>query len=418
MFERISNYFRKESSKQNGVTIVLPCDDSSIDDYIQDPYSNPAFMLAMQKRTEATKMIEIGIFTGKDKTKKEVENHILSPLIENVNKNLSYGDFIDYVLNWSLAKDNGCLIEKVVGIPSMVPDLLVHNPDNFRIKFDNSQIVRIEISNPFRIITGDELKNFKWIKSSNYYQDLAGYNPNNYSTGLSNQTAISVIGSYVKKVWKWNWALAKNSGRISGIISSKDGYNISKEDREEIKDEYTAMTSGNNNGQPIVLGGSATYQDTSKAPTDIDWRNGELTAHERICLSVGVPPELVGSGESTYNNRREAKKELYTDTIIPWYNDFIKQINDLLKDELKQAYFDIKIGSIEALKENKADELKALETAKDRLTINEYRKEYARIVGIDLKDIKGGDQLIIGVDTLENISSSIGGDGSESEDDI
>lgn len=415
MFERLKAYFNKSLP---GISVILGCNDSSTEDYIHDPYSNISFCLAMQKRTEATKIIQVGIFTGYDKDKKELEKHKLDPLLYKVNPNLSYGDFIDYVLNWSIAKDNGVLIEKVVGLPSMAPDLVVYNPDNFRMYFDSSELARIEIINPHRIITGKELKNFKWIKSCNYYTEVAGYDPYKQSTGLSNQRAMSILGSYIKKVWNWNWSLAKNSGRVNGIISADGDYSLTQEDREEIRDKYSSMASGLNNGKPIVMGTKIRYQDTSKSPTDVDWSNGELTAHQKICLSVGVPPELVGAGESTYNNRLEAKKELYTDTIIPWYQDFIRQLNDLLKKELGNAYFDIKIGSIEALKENKAEELQALETAKDRLTINEYRKEYARIMGIELNELENGNVIVIGGETLDNISTDIKGDGSEKEDDI
>ncbi len=414
MLERIKSYFHK----MTGVTVIWNCDESSPEDYIQDPFSNPSFMLAMQKRTEATKMIKLGIYTGEGDKKVEQKKHKLVSLLEKVNPNLSYGDFIDYVLNWSIGRNNGCLLEKRTGLSSYAPDIILYNPDNFTVSYDSYGISKIEINTPHQIITGEELKNFIWLKSANYYQEVAGYSPNKTAVGLTNQNAMSVIGSYIKKVWLWNLALAKNNGRPGGIISSKDGYNLSKEDREEIRDEYTAMMSGGNNGKPIVLGGNATYLDTSKTPIDVDWSNGELTSHKRICLSVGVPPELVGSGESTYNNRKEAKKELYTDTIIPWYEDFIRQLNHFLEKELNGAYFDLKVGEIEALKEDKGEELKALETAKDRLTVNEYRKEYARITGIDLKDIPNGDQIIIGVDTLENISTPIQGDGNEKEDDI
>lgn len=414
MLERIKSYFHK----MTGVTVIWNCDESSPEDYIQDPFSNPSFMLAMQKRTEATKMIKLGIYTGEGDKKVEQKKHKLVSLLEKVNPNLSYGDFIDYVLNWSIGRNNGCLLEKRTGLSSYAPDIILYNPDNFTVSYDSYGISKIEINTPHQIITGEELKNFIWLKSANYYQEVAGYSPNKTAVGLTNQNAMSVVGSYIKKVWLWNLALAKNNGRPGGIISSKDGYNLSKEDREEIRDEYTAMMSGGNNGKPIVLGGNATYLDTSKTPIDVDWSNGELTSHKRICLSVGVPPELVGSGESTYNNRKEAKKELYTDTIIPWYEDFIRQLNHFLEKELNGAYFDLKVGEIEALKEDKGEELKALETAKDRLTVNEYRKEYARITGVDLKDIPNGDQIIIGVDTLENISTPIQGDGNEKEDDI
>lgn len=397
---------------------MLNCDDAGSQDHWKDPFANPTFCLAMQKRTEATKMVEVGIFTGIGDKMKEDTSHYLNPLLDKVSKNLSWGDFIDYVLNWSIGKDNGVLIEKVMGAPSYAPDLIAYNPDNFTVYFNGSGIEKIYISNPTRNITGDELKNFIWIKSANYYQEIAGVSPGTAGTGLSNQKAMGVVGSYLKKVWTWNWALANNTGKVGGIISSKEGYSISREDREEIRDNYKAMNTGVNNGSALILGGNATYTDTSKSPVDADWSSGEMTAHERICLSVGVPPELVGSGKSIYANRKEAKQELYTDTIIPWYNDFMKQLSELLKTELKGSYLAIKTGSIEALKENKAEELKALESSKDRLTVNEYRKAYSKITGMELKDIKGGDVIIVGNETLENISTSIQGDGSEKEGDI
>lgn len=400
MLERLIQYFSKAS---NGLSIVMPCDDTTVEDYAFDPYSNPSFSLAMQKRVEATKIVEIGIFKGEDKNKVEQTKHKLVNLTKYVNGGLSYKDFIAYVLNWSLGSNNGVLIEKVAGLPSMAPDLVVYAPSNFTIYNSSNKITKIQINNPSRVVMGEELKNFIWIRQPNFYQEVAGFSPTGQSTGNTTQNAMSVIGSYIKKVWRWNWALAKNSGRVNGIISSKDNYNLTKEDREEITDKYTAMSTGLNNGKPIVIGGNATYQDTSKAPTDIDWKEGEVTAHERICLSLGVPPELVGSGESTYTNRQEAKKELYTDTIIPWYKTFVGHLNRLLEKELAGAYFDIKIGSIEALKVDKAEELKALETAKDRMTVNEYRKEYSRITGVELKDLPNGDAVVIGVDTLDNI---------------
>ena len=419
MFDNVKNYLKRALGGTNGLTVMLGCNEADAQDYYNDPYNNPSFCLAMQKRVEATKMIEVGVFAGEGKNKKENKNHTLSPLLEYTSRNTSYGDFIDYVLNWSIGRDNGVLIEKVVGMTSMAPDLIAYNPDNFTIYFDNARINKIVISNPSKVITDEkELKNFIWVKSANYYQSIAGIAPGTSSTGLSNQRSMGVIGSYIKKVWTWNWAIASNTGKVGGVISSKEGYSLSAEDREEIRDKYAAMNTGNNNGKPLVLGGNATFTDTSKNPTDADWLNGEATSHERICLSVGVPPELVGGGDSTYANRKEAKKELYTDTIIPWYNDFIKQLNRLLKVELKGSYLDIKTGSIEALKEDKAQELKALETAKDRLTVGEYRKEYSRITGIDLKEVKNSDVIIIGTETLENIVIPIGGDGTEKAGDI
>ena len=131
MLDRVKEYVKRVLGEEKGLSIFFSCDESSVEDYRKDPFGNPSFMLAMQKRVEATKMIELGIFEGEEGKKKEIKNHKLAPLIENVNPNLSYGDFIDYILNWSIGKDNGVLIEKVSGIPSFAPDLVVHNPDNY-----------------------------------------------------------------------------------------------------------------------------------------------------------------------------------------------------------------------------------------------------------------------------------------------
>ncbi|MEG2347268.1 MAG: phage portal protein [Cetobacterium sp.] len=418
ILENVKDYLIRKLGGVSGLSVLIGCDESGIQDHAKDPFNNPSFALAIQKRVEATKMVELGIFRGEGDTKVEDKKNYLMPLIETPNPNQSYGDFVELILKWSLGKDNGVLIEKVTGLPSMAPDLIIYNPDNFTVYFDNYRINKITISNPAKVITGDDLKNFLWIKSPNCYNDVGGINPGTTGTGRSTQKSMAVIGSYIKKIWTWNWALAANSGKAGGIITPKDTAYLSDEDRQEIADKYSAMTTGMNNGKPVVLGGAVQYHDTSKAPTDADWREGEKTSHMRICLSVGVPPELVGEGESTYNNRKEAKKELYTDTIIPWYNDFLRQLNKLLEKELKGSYFDIKIGSIEALKEDKGEELKALDTLKDRLTINEYRKAAARITGLDLDDVEGGDVIIIGNETLANLSVDLKGDGKESEGDI
>ncbi|MGL5426398.1 MAG: hypothetical protein ACRDAS_00585, partial [Cetobacterium sp.] len=199
MFERIKNYF---SSQNKGVTIIGGCDEEQLKDYIRNPYSNPSFCMAMQKRCEATKNVKLGIFIGEGESKKELPKHKLAIMAEKLNANLSYADFIDYVLNWSIAEDNGCLIRKVNGLSWLNPDIRVYSPSNFNVYFDNFGINKIEIMNPHETISDpEEIKKFLWIKSANYYQAVAGHNPNMIGTGLSNQNAIAVIASFAKAAW-------------------------------------------------------------------------------------------------------------------------------------------------------------------------------------------------------------------------
>lgn len=389
--------------------------DNEINDYISNPFENPSFALAMFKRVEATKAIKISVFEGTGDKRKELTKHLLAPLCENLNKNLTWGEFISYVLNWSLGTDNGCLIRKIKGLSFCSPDIAVYNPGNFNVECDVFGIKKITILNPSMTFEGEELKNFIWLKSPNFQDLIANSNPSMNTRGFSLQNAMGTIGAYIKSVWLWNWRISKNSGRATGIITAEQ---IRKENIEEIKDTISSQVTGHSNGGIMVLGGNAKYLDTSKNPTDADWLGGERIAHERICLSLGVPPELCGGGESTYNNRKQARAELYTDTIIPWCQDLVRMLNNLLKEELKGAYFDIKTSNIEALKKDKSTELKALESIKDRLTVNEYRKMVSLITGMELKEVKNGNEIIIGNETLKTVSESISGEGGENEDDI
>lgn len=389
--------------------------DNEISDYISNPFENPSFALAMFKRVEATKAVKISVFEGTGDKRKELTNHLLAPLCENLNKNLTWGEFISYVLNWSLGTDNGCLIRKVKGLSWTRPDIIVYNPSNFTVGCGIEGIRKITILNPSMTFEGEELKNFIWVKSPNFKDLIANLNPGMTKRGFSLQNAMGTVGAYIKSVWLWNWRISKNSGRATGIITAEQ---IRKENIEEIKDTISSQVTGHSNGGIMVLGGNAKYLDTSKNPTDADWLNGERIAHERICLSLGVPSELCGGGESTYNNRKQARAELYTDTIIPWAQDLVRMLNNLLKEELKGAYFDIKTSNIEALKKDKSAELKALESIKDRLTVNEYRKMVSLITGMELKDVENGNEIIIGNETLKTVSEPIGGEGGENEDDI
>ena len=399
---------------KDGSGFYVDCDED-VNDYISNPFTNPSFAIAMNKRVEATKAVKIGIFTGVDDKKKEITDHLLNPLCENLNSNLTWGEFVEYILNWSLGTDNGCLIRKVTGLTFMSPDIVVYSPHNFNVECGTNGIRKITIINPGMTFEGEELKNFVWIKSPNFQDLIANLNPGMTKRGFSLQNAMGTIGAYIRAVWLWNWRISKNSGRATGIIT---GDRIREADVEEIKDTVSSQVTSHNNGGILVLGGNAKYIDTSKNPTDADWLKGEKIAHERICLSLGVPPELCGGGESTYNNRKEARAELYVNTIIPWAQDIMRKLNNLLKNELKGAYFDIKTSHIEALKKDKSVELKSLESTKDRLTVNEYRKIAGGIFGVQLKDVPNGDEIIIGSDTLKTLVEPIGGDGGESEEDI
>ena len=141
--------------------------------------------------------------------KEKIENHTLNRLFSVINPNTSFNDFLDYFLIWYESSNNGVLIEVIKGLKKFCPDLYLHNPSNFTIYFKGSTIERIEILNPARSISGEDLKNFIWIRNPNYFNIKDSIPFSNTGTGYSKQNAFALWGAYVKKAWIWNWNLAK-----------------------------------------------------------------------------------------------------------------------------------------------------------------------------------------------------------------
>lgn len=417
---RLSNALNALMGKDTSGLVIesVACTDYSASEYLDNIYENPTFMLPMSKRIQATQTVDIGVYKKTKDGNEYVENHFINELFRNVNKTTTWDDFIDYLLVWSIGSDNGALIEKVVGFKSAKPDLKIYNPNNFTITFNGGEIAKISISNPMRTITGDELKNFMWVRSPNYLAVSDAISQFKTETGYSKQKSMGILGAFSKIAWVWNRTIAKNGGRINGLFTTERPLNDS--DKKEIKDKYSTQIAGQNNNKPLIVGGNLKYQDTSKNPTDTDWNVGESKAFSRVSLSLGVPSELVGEGESTYNNRKEAKAEMYTETIIPWLQGLCKKLTVFLSDQLRaneRIWMDI--SSIDALKTDLGEVAKSLESIKNRVTINEYRKILGEMTGLDTPEIKNGDIIILsGNDmSLEDVLAVPDNTG-ESEGDI
>lgn len=411
--EIFRNWFFKDCSVMTG-------DGKSFEssEYMSTIWEQPGFMLPIKKKIKACQNIEMGIYTGKEDGKKKVDNHVLNKIFRMINPNTSFQDFIDYLIVWLEGSNNGVLLELIKGLPSFTPDLYIHSPSNFTVYFEGRRIREIRIHNPAKTITGDELKNYMWLSSPNYDNIIDGVSGNGIGQGRSKQNALAIFGAYLFKAWKWNWSLANNLGKPGGILQTEGA--VDKEDREEIRSKYSAHYAGAENaGSPLVLGSGLKYQDTSKAPIDADWSTAEQKAHERAAIAADVPVELVGGGDSTYQNRKQAKKELYREAVIPFFNNLKNWLNYLLADYLKNGeYIDYDLSGADELKDDIGDIIQKLEPLKNRVTINEYRRIISTLTDLSLEQLKGGDVLLIGGGdmTLEEVTEPATTEGEKEED--
>lgn len=388
------------------------------DEYMRNITEQPSFILPLTKKIKACQNVKMAVYKREKEGKKILENHPLSRLFKMINPNTSFQDFIDYLIVWMEGHDNGVLLELVRGLPSLKPDLYIHNPSNFTVYFDGRRIREIRIMNPSSSITGDDLKNYMWIRSPNYSNVIDGVSNSSIGEGYSKHNATAIFGAYSAKAWIWNWSLAKNLGKPGGIFTTEGA--VDKEDREEIRANYEAHYGGASNaGKPMITGSGLKYQDISRAPVDADWVTAEQKAHERAAIAADVPAELVGGGESTYENRRHAKKELYREAVIPFYNNLKNWLNYLLADYLKQGEeIDYDISDIDELKDDIGQIISKLEPLKDRVTINEYRKIISDLTDLSLESLDGGDVLMLsgGDVTLEEAVEPSTVEGEKEED--
>jgi len=134
-----------------------------------------------------------------------------------------------------------------------------------------------------------------------------------------------------------NKALLDNGARPSGALifepQTSDGQSVMPPE-ETIKAAERALSEGHsgpeNAGRTFVFGGNVKWEDMSTSPKDMDFAVSKSDAARDICTAFGVPHILLVPGQSTYNNVREAKLELFEETVIPIVRRLIGEFNHWL----------------------------------------------------------------------------------------
>ena len=161
--------------------------------------------------------------------------------------------------------------------------------------------------------------------------------------------------------------------------------------RKELEDNIKSKSGAKNTGAPLILDG-----------TDIDIRNGDFTPRDfdfltaldeirNITASVlNVPSILIGDRtNSKFSNYKEAKKDLYTENIIPMAEQIAEHLNGIFKDKLtSNEFIDFDTSKIEVLKEDRNTKMERLNNI-TYLTINEKRAE------LEYPPIENGDDILI-----------------------
>lgn len=269
---------------------------------------------------------------------KEIK-HPLLKLFKRPNPQEGWAYFFQKVVTYLYITGNA-YIEKVGTVPK---ELYCLRPDRIRIEFgDSIQPIKRYVYN-----VGERKVYFE----PSEILHLKFLNPNDDWYGLS---PIQVAGLTIDQntlAKKWNTSLLKNSGRPSAVISSKEG-SLGENTIKRIEESFREEIGYEHAGIVRAIDASIDYKETSITPKDMDWVNVLKNTNRQIAIDFHIPPELIGDSDNkTYSNYQEARKSVYTETILPLMDYFRDEFNTWLLEEPLHLEYDT--DNIEALQEDR-----------------------------------------------------------------
>lgn len=316
-----------------------------------------------------------------------LETHPLLTLLENPNPQQGLSRFMEALTSYLLLSGNA-YVEAV--IPEKEPwELYLLRPDRMRVipgKSGVPEAFTYTLQGRSVRIPVDPLNGRSrvlHIKTFNPLHDWYGMSPI--------EAAAHAIDQH-NAVASHNLALLQNGGRPSGAIQfhpDKDGYVLSEEQREQLREELrTAVEGMRNSGRVLMLEGNFEWKEMGLSPKDLDFIEGKYLSAREIAQVYGVPPMLVGvPGDATFSNYKEARYHLWEDTILPHLEmikcEFNQWLSPLFGEDLSITY---DTDSIPALAPKREALWGKIEKA-SFLTLNEKRA----LVGYS--PIPNGDRL-------------------------
>lgn len=273
---------------------------------------------------------------------KELEKHALIDLLKAPNPRQGGASLIQTLMIYHLIAGNSYLEAVRTGKYPM--ELWALRPDRMRVVPGALGVVssyEYEANSRKVIYESDPVTG-----RSDTIMHLAEPHPVNDWYGLS---AIEVAAAAIDQhnaYGAYNVALMQNQCRPSGamvfrpIIDRMSGQTMSPPETfiQKAEEKLTQRHSGvANAGRPLVLSGDVDWLSLGLSPSEMSFIEGKLSSARDICMALGVPFVLVVTGDSTYNNRADARLELWEQTVLPLADRLVDRLNAWLVPQYGDA---------------------------------------------------------------------------------
>lgn len=184
---------------------------------------------------------------------------------------------------------------------------------------------------------------------------LKGYNE---LIGLSPLESLVMVYAASSEKWEAMASILKNKGAM-GIVTSKEGRGLTPENSKELEKLYKSRYGGGAKfGTPMFTNASLDFIKMGMSSEDLKLMDQGIISLRAICNQYNVSSVLFNDpASSTYNNITEAKKDFYTDAIIPLLEIFKQNYNNWLVRSYSEAenadlFLDFTVDNIPSLQED------------------------------------------------------------------
>lgn len=368
----------------NGKFIEIT-DVQSSQEFIRFGYNDLDTVYApVNKKSDAMNNIKLQLC---DKEGNLIEQHALLDLLKKPNSRQSWSDIIDQYCGYYYMTGNFYLYTERMDENSEPTNLYVF-PSQY-----TSVLVDQETSNiyspkleAYKLVLGTQnfpakecdmihvsAPSLSYERDSDLYYGMSPMRPLSRKIRLNNGTQTAAIKLL-------------ESGGLRGMFSAdpatvkEDAPELPQEMLNNLKTDFKRNYQNvNNTGDVMFTSIPLKWQSIGMDLVDMQLFEADKMAITSVCNIVGVDPLLMGLKEnSSYNNMRVARQDLYLTSAIPFYNKLVEHLNNKLVpmyNDLEGAYLKLDTNDIPEIQQYRMEQAKALQPFKTEYTTNEIRKK-------------------------------------------
>jgi HK97 family phage portal protein len=346
-------------------------DDTGV--FLSDAYKGNISVYSIIDRIDKMRrQAPMRLYQKKDGKAIEVTDHELNRFLSKVNPETGFNDFVSQVLIYRLICG-----ENFIYAPRLNSGLNAGKAAELRV-LPASDVEIIE-GTPLDPVRGYRMENStisqEFPKADVIHQKL--FDPlwyrNNTLHGMSPIVAANKTVSRLNEADITQLKQLENQGPKYALFKKTTGtqqgisQRLSAEQQDDISQKIKTASKSSNRGLPLVLKEEFGKLDLGTNLADMALTDLTEAGVVALCSVYGMPPELFGYGQKTYNNMGTARKSAWTDCVMPNMDSVADLMNEAIIWGSKYAdqgyFFKMDYSEVEELQDGMKSKIEWMNAA-------------------------------------------------------